>query len=380
MTNHRYGSPRGLMKVARTLHFTTRLRVPGMLPALPSMDGRHRAQLARFIEDASEEREAALWPQPPESKAVDDAYWSGKALGRLVQLAQLAEATGQHSARKRFLGLIRSKLSQFFEGDDKACFYYDATRRSLIFYPAASHGLDTALNDHQYAYGYFIRAAVALLQDDPSWWARGDNAAMVHAVVRDVANPDRADLRFPFMRHFDVYAGHSWGSGAAPDDAGLNAEPSSEAIHFAQAVLLLGLTLGDAGGPDGEGATLRDLGAYLYAHEVVAAEQYWFNQDGDVFPYRYPWPVAGIVWGSGARYGTWWADGPEEAVWQDVPHARSPAGSAEGPGRLSFGGAAHGGVGQQQGHAVALAGVAGPSRYALPRDLGEHSVPPGVRA
>jgi ABC-type multidrug transport system ATPase subunit len=130
---------------------------------------------------------------------------------------------------------------------------------------------------------------------------------MVRAIIRDVANPDRSDHRFPFLRHFDAYAGHSWGSGAGADPAGLNAEPSSEAIVFAQAVLMLGLTLGAA-----EGQSLRDLGAWLFAHEVVAAEQYWFNQDGDAFPWRYPWPVAGIVWGAGARYGTWWADGPEE--------------------------------------------------------------------
>jgi ABC-type multidrug transport system ATPase subunit len=307
LTDHRYGSPRGVMKLACTSRFSTRLRVPPLLPRLPTPTEIDRDELVRLVDDAAADRESSLWPQPLESLAPDDAYWSGKAFGRLVQLAGVAEATGQQAAQRLFLAKIRAKLAQFFDGSDEPCFCYDPRWRSLIFYPAAAHGLDSALNDHQYAYGYFLRAVVAVLQDDPGWWDEGDNAFMVQAILRDVANPDRRDRRFPFLRHFDAYAGHSWGSGAAADSAGLNAEPSSEAILFAQSVLMLGLTIGGT-----EGEQLRDLGAWLYAHEVVAAEQYWFNQDGDVFPWRYPWPVAGIVWGSGARYGTWWADGPEE--------------------------------------------------------------------
>lgn len=304
LTDHRFGSPRGIMKVVRTREFFTELPVPGLLPMMPTPDNVNRQRLWQLIDDVGSQGGEPLWPQPLETDTEDDAYWSGKALGRLAHLAELANAIGHDEARERFLTVIRNKLACFFDGTDEPCFHYDATWRSLIFYPAAAHGLDTRLNDHQYAYGYYLKAVVTLLRLDRDWWHRGDNAAMVVDMIRDVANHRRDDPRFPFLRHFDVYAGHSWGSGAACYDAGMNAEPSSEAIQFAHGVALVGLHLCE---PE-----LRDLGLYLAASEIAAAEQYWFDVDGDVFPHRYAWPVAGIVWGGGARYGAWWSDSVDE--------------------------------------------------------------------
>lgn len=304
LTDHRYGSPRGVMKVLCAAEFSTTLRFHGLLPSLPTSEALDRERLWRQVDSVGSPGGPPLWPQPLESQAEDDAYWSAKAFGRLSQLAELAHSIGHHEARERFLAVIRDKLDCFFDGRSEPCFYYDRSWRSLIFYPAAAHGLDTALNDHPYSYGYFLRAVATLLRFDPQWWHRGDNAAMVQAIIRDVANTDRDDEQFPILRHFDAYAGHSWGGGAAPHDSGMNAEPSGEAIHFAHALILLGLELRDD--------ELRDLGVFLAANEINAAEQYWFDADGDVFPYRYPWPVAGIVWGAGARYGNWWTDGPEE--------------------------------------------------------------------
>lgn len=305
LTDHRYSSPRGVMKVICASEFSTVLHFPGLLPFLPTPDELDHDQVWRLVDSVGSEHGPPVWPQPLEGGREDDAYWSGKAFGRLSQLVHLADQVGHHTARERFLTVIRDKLGLFFDGGAEPCFYYDKTWHSLIFYPAAEHLLDTSLNDHQYTYGYFLRAVATLLHFDPQWWHRGDNADLVRALIKDVANPDRDDPLFPFLRHFDVYAGHSWGSGAAADRTnGLNAEPSSEAIHFAHAVALVGLELGDD--------KLRDLGIFLAASEIAGAEQYWLDVDGDVFPYRFPWPVAGIVWGAGAQYGTWWTDRPEE--------------------------------------------------------------------
>ncbi len=52
---------------------------------------------------------------------------------------------------------------------------------------------------------------------------------------------------------------------------------------------------------------LRDLGAFLYETVASAIDQYWFDVDHDVFPAGYGRPVAGIVWGDGAAYDTWWS-------------------------------------------------------------------------
>lgn len=304
LTEHRFGSPRGVMKLLRATEFSTVLRFHGLLPVMPTSHCLERRRLWELVESIGGADGAPLWQRPLEGELDDDVYWSGKALHRLSELAWLADAIGHREACERFLAVIRDKLACYFEGSSEPCFYYDRTWRSLIFYPAAIHGQDTSLNDHHYSYGYFLNAVATLVHFDPQWWHRGDNAEMVRAIIRDVANPDRNDPQFPFLRHFDVYAGHSWSGGAAPHDSGMNAESSSEAIHFAQAVALLGFELGDD--------ALRNLGIFLATNEITAAENYWFDVDGDVFPYGYPWPVAGIVWGSGMRYGNWWNDRPEE--------------------------------------------------------------------
>ena len=36
---------------------------------------------------------------------------------------------------------------------------------------------------------------------------------MVDLLIRDANNYDRADNRFPYLRDFDIYAGHDWASG-----------------------------------------------------------------------------------------------------------------------------------------------------------------------
>jgi endoglucanase Acf2 len=120
--------------------------------------------------------------------------------------------------------------------------------------------------------------------------------------VKDVANWDAHDERFPKLRYFDPYAGHSWASGPAMFEEGNNEESSSEDVNFAAALVLWGAIKGDA--------AVRDLGAYLYETTVSAIEQYWLDVDNDVFPPAYHQPVAGIVWGDGVKYDTWWDRNP----------------------------------------------------------------------
>jgi len=64
--------------------------------------------------------------------------------------------------------------------------------------------------------------------------------AMVELLIKDIANWDRNDTRFPFLRNFDPYEGHSWASGHAGFADGNNQESSSEAINAWQAIILWG--------------------------------------------------------------------------------------------------------------------------------------------
>ena len=174
---------------------------------------------------------------------------------------------------------------------------------TLLAHPG-SYGMATELNDHHFHYGYFIAAAATIARFDPAWADSDRWGGMVDLLIKDAANWDRTDQRFPFLRNFEPYAGHAYASGHAGFTAGNNQESSSESTHFAQAVVLWGEATGRE--------DIRDLGLYLHALEAVAIEQYWFDVDQDVYPPGAEHPLAGIVWDAGATYATWWTGNPEE--------------------------------------------------------------------
>ena len=174
---------------------------------------------------------------------------------------------------------------------------------TLLAHPG-SYGMAGELNDHHFHYGYFISAAATIARFDPTWASSEHWGEMVDLLIKDAANWDRSDPRFPFLRNFDPYAGHAYASGHAGFAAGNNQESSSESTHFAQAVVLWGEAT--------DRPAIRDLGLYLHALETQSIEQYWFDADQSVYPPGSPHPLAGIVWDSGATYATWWTGNPEE--------------------------------------------------------------------
>src|SRR5688572_27939266 len=97
-------------------------------------------------------------------------------------------------------------------------------------------------------------AAAVLAQHRPDW--AKDYGPMVYLLIKDPANWDRKDTRFPFLRSMDVYAGHSWANGAGQYEEGNNQESSSEEINFSTAVILWGAATGNK--------AIRDLGIFLY--------------------------------------------------------------------------------------------------------------------
>ena len=167
--------------------------------------------------------------------------------------------------------------------------------------PPAS-GRDSQINDHNFHWGYFIMAASTIAQYDTAWAANYEGS--VELLVRDPANWERDDTRFPYLRQFDAYAGHSWAAGHQGFAAGNNQESSSEAMNFAAAMILWGAAVGND--------EMRDAGIYIYTTEQQAIEQYWFDVDEEVFPIDYPFETAGIVWSYGVSYATWWTPNPEE--------------------------------------------------------------------
>ncbi|WP_326810258.1 glycosyl hydrolase [Streptomyces scopuliridis] len=295
LTPYTYVSPRGTMKVRESASFTTSQASSGVLPALPKSSGVDQARLKGYLDEVAGAAD-------PFSGATD-TYWTGKALGRLAQLVPMADQIGESATRDKLLGLLKSRLEEWFTAGGASEFSYDKDWKTLIGYPA-SYGSDTELNDHHFHYSYYVYAAAIVAQYDQQWAADSAWGGMVKTLIRDAANPSRTDTAFPFLRGFDVYAGHSWASGHQGFAAGNNQESSSESTNLSAALVLWGSATGDA--------ELRDLGSYLLATESEAIAQYWFDADEEVFPSSFGHDTAGMVWGSGAAYSTWWTANPEE--------------------------------------------------------------------
>lgn len=296
----RYVSPRGPMSVVvGASQFRTQTRFNGVLPQLANTafpaGSADATQLAGYV--------SAVAGADPFAGFGEDTYWTGKALGRAAQVANIAQLTGNATARDSLVGAMRTRLSDWFTaspGETARSFWYNTAWGTLIGYPA-SYGSDTDLNDHHFHYGYFVVAAATVAQYDPGWAQR--YAEMVTTVVKDAANWDRSDARFPFLRDFDIYAGHDWASGHGAFGAGNNQESSSEGMNFASGLIQWGTATGDA--------AVRDLGIYLYTTQAAAIENYWFDTDDEAFPAAFGHSAVGMVWGDGGAYSTWFSAEPE---------------------------------------------------------------------
>ncbi|MER6675026.1 glycosyl hydrolase [Streptomyces sp. NPDC000983] len=295
LTSYTYVSPRGTMKVRESASFTTSQKSSPVLPALPKTSAVDTNRLRGYLNDVANSSD-------PFSGAVD-TYWTGKALGKLAQLVPLADQIGETGIRDKLLELIKGRLQAWFTAGGANEFSYDQAWKTLTGYPA-SYGSDSELNDHHFHYSYYVFAAAIVAQYDSSWAADSAWGGMVKTLIRDTANASRTDSAFPFLRGFDVYAGHSWASGHQGFAAGNNQESSSESTNLSAALVLWGSATGDN--------SLRDLGTYLLTTEAEAIAQYWFDADEQVFPSTFGHDTAGMVWGSGAAYATWWTANPEE--------------------------------------------------------------------
>lgn len=295
LTDYEYVSPRGTMKVREGASFTTTQKTSGVLPGLPESDGPDDAQLATFLKEVADADDPF--------DGAEDTYWTGKALGKLGQLVPLAEQLGESETQEKLLGLMKDRLEEWFTAGGASEFSYDSDWRTLTGYPA-SYGSDTELNDHHFHYSYYVMAAAVVAQHDPEWAADSAWGGMVKEIIGDAANPSRDDGRYPFLRGFDVYAGHSWAAGHQGFAAGNNQESSSESINLSAGLIMWGSATGDD--------SLRDLGTYMLTTEAESIQQYWFDADQEVFPEDYEHQTLGMVWGSGGSYSTWWTANPEE--------------------------------------------------------------------
>jgi gliding motility-associated-like protein len=298
LTSYQYKSPRGDMKVFQGNSFTTEMTNNGFLPSMPNAYS-NKGQMFTYVDNEFKKPYVTHFPDK------QSGYYAGKNLQRVANLIEIAHQAKHFAARDTFRAYAKRYMQFWFDasgGKNEQVFYYDSKWNSLTAYPSAYES-DRQLNDHHFGYGYFVKAAATIARFEPnSTWAT-NWGPMVEMLIKDVADGNRNDPQFPYLRNFDPYAGHSWASGHANFNKGNNEESGSESLNFASGLALWGLATGNA--------ALRDLGIYMYVTEETAVRQYWFDEDKAVFPAGFTPNFGSIIWGWGAEYQTWFAGDPE---------------------------------------------------------------------
>jgi endoglucanase Acf2 len=294
-----YASVRGPLKLLASAEFETRLQHKGFVPWWPAVSSEtHKPMLNALMgNDLRDARRNML-------QIGKGPYWQGKGLLRTTKLLDVVQVQGNKEQEQRLLDLLKGRIEEWFAGTDRQRYFHlDRTLGTVLGYPEEYFSIEQ-MNDHHFHYGYWIRAMAELALRDPDWASPERWGGMVPWLIKDIATSERGRADFPFLRHFDVYEGHSWASGIALGDLGNNQESSSEAINAWVGLILWAEIHGDK--------ALRDLGVYLYNTEIEAIRHYWFDVHRLVFPPEYPHVETSMLFGGGYKHNTWWTDEPRQ--------------------------------------------------------------------
>jgi endo-1,3(4)-beta-glucanase len=282
---------------------------------LTALDDADRAALAEQVT-----LDVADAPDPPA-----DTYFGGKWLYREAQLLEIADEVGAADAARSAQRALTEQLELWTDPagcSDRAerCFVYDPQWHAVVGL-AAAFGSDE-LNDHHFHYGYFLNAAGVLAQHDPSVVDR--IRPVMDLLAADVAGGSDTGTT-PRLRAFDVYAGHSWASGASDFADGNNQESSSEAVNA-----WAGLSLWATATDDDD---LAAEAAWLLSAEAASARAYWTDAE---LPAGFDHRVVGINWGGKRDYATWFSPEPTAILGiQLIPMSPSSSYLADDPERVA---------------------------------------------
>ncbi len=294
-----YDTVRGPIRLLAAQEFSVQRRYSGFVPYWPGLtSAEQRAQLEDVMStDLRNARRMML-------EIGNGTYWQGKGLQRISKLMEVFEQHGKLAERNQLLALLKNRVEEWFSAENrKTYFSFDSTLGTLLAYPEEYFSVQQ-LNDHHFHYGYWIRAFADIALRDPDWASASRWGGLIPLLVGDVATQERASAKFPFLRTFDAYEGHSWASGIALGPDGNNQESSSEAINAWAALILWGELSGDK--------SLRDLGVFLYTSEAEAIRYYWFDVHRLVFAPEYKGAEVSMLFGGKYSHNTWWTDEPRQ--------------------------------------------------------------------
>jgi endoglucanase Acf2 len=289
-----YLTPRGRMKSSLGNRFELVYDFDGFLPNLPAP-----RKLGLPNDFQPERMEYLLEHCAAEPKYGDDSYWGGKDLLRFAQyLAMARELSSPTYARLR--AEAHQSLADWltYTPGEKAHYFTRYPNWHALI--GIKDSYDSArFNDQHFHYGYLTLSTALLAMEEPAFLA--DYGPMIRLVAKQYANWDRKDARFPLLRTFDLWAGHSWAGGLG-SPGGNNQESSSEAMQSWIGLYLLGTMLDDP--------PMTAAAAMGYAMESRATMEYWFNLHGDILPAEYAHPIVGVLWSGGQVFGTYFTGDP----------------------------------------------------------------------
>jgi hypothetical protein len=234
-----------------------------------------------------------------------DSYFGSKALYRIANLVQIADALGEATLGDRLAAQLAEQLRMWADPEgcavrDAKCFVYDPATRGVVGL-TPSFGSEE-FNDHHFHYGYLLYAAAVAGARDAS--LADDVGPAFDLVADDIASPVSTP-DFPQWRSFDPVAGHSWASGIAPFADGNNQESSSEAVAAWNAVALWR-------GVRGEDEA-AEVAEWMLSAEAEAARRVFLEPDVSAFP-EFAHETIGIQWGSKRDFATWFSAEPNAII------------------------------------------------------------------
>ena len=234
-----------------------------------------------------------------------DSYFGPKALYRLANLLQIADALGETVLGDHLAAQLDEQLRMWADSAGcstrtEKCLVYDPLIRGVVGL-ATSFGSED-FNDHHFHYGYLLYAASVAGARDASLLC--DIGPAMDLVADDIASPITTP-DFPQWRNFDPVAGHSWASGTVPFADGNNQESSSEAVAAWNGVALWRALRGET---DAAGAA-----EWMLAAEAEAARRLYLAPDVSEFP-EFTHGTVGIEWGSKRDFATWFSAEPNAVI------------------------------------------------------------------
>jgi endoglucanase Acf2 len=304
-----YLTPRGKLRSAIGREFQIAWKfngIPPMLPA-PTQKPYERSQMQYYL-DGYVEKTVQNPDEDGEKRYGADTYWGGKSLLQYGLYANMAALAGFPDQQKPLQATLRDALVDWltYEPGELEHFFawYPKEYSALVgFNP--SYGSEEFTDNH-FHYGYLTTAAALLGMLDPQFLADYGEAATL--VAKQYANWDRADTRFPFLRTFDPWAGHSYAGGKS-SVVGNNQESSSEAMQSWGGLFQLGALLKDE--------KMTAAGAMGWAIEESAVQEYWndyygwkIGAEAANFSPKYGKTIVGILGDSGGAFGTFFHGHP----------------------------------------------------------------------